>query len=380
MGELYKRGRIWWADYVDRDGERVRKSTKFRQKDKAEEVLKAWELNERMIQLEVRLPNKAKEPLEDTLKDYQASLRTAGKSEDHIERTGRFVRAVALHNGWTTLGQISADGLNKYTEKIKTERDAAARTIGSVITAVRSFCRWCVRTRKMAADPTAAVDKPKIATDRRIERMLLPDEWKWLKAYLERSKLERNGQMPAERLLMYRVAIETGLRSSELRSLKRSSLHLNGGEPYLLVKASLTKNSQQAKQYLSDSLAADLSKRTAARAASAMVFTVDSPHEMARTLRADIEAAHQMWMDSLTDKQKEKADSDFLKSPNSQGEVLDFHALRHTCGAWLVMRGITLPEVQEIMRHSGIQLTIDTYGHLAPDARSKSRNVLGEML
>ncbi len=166
---------------------------------------------------------------------------------------------------------------------------------------------------------------------------------------------------------MYRVAIETGLRSSELRSLIRSSLHLQGDDPYVLVKASLTKNAKQAKQYLSDGLAKDLAKRVASKMASSKVFNVNSRTDMAKTLRRDVKAARLLWLDSLSDEQKKKADSDFLKSPNSQGEVLDFHALRHTCGAWLVMQGVTLAEVREIMRHSTITLTINTYGHLAPD-------------
>lgn len=51
---------------------------------------------------------------------------------------------------------------------------------------------------------------------------------------------------------------------------------------------------------------------------------------------------------------------------NHEGEVLDFHALRHTCGAWLAMAGAHPKSVQSVMRHSTIVLTMDTYGHLFP--------------
>jgi hypothetical protein len=40
--------------------------------------------------------------------------------------------------------------------------------------------------------------------------------------------------------------------------------------------------------------------------------------------------------------------------------------LRHTCGAWLAMSGEHPKAVQEVMRHSTITLTMDTYGHLFP--------------
>jgi hypothetical protein len=47
-------------------------------------------------------------------------------------------------------------------------------------------------------------------------------------------------------------------------------------------------------------------------------------------------------------------------------EGLDFHTLRHTCGAWLAIAGAHPKAVQAIMRHSAITLTMDTYGHLFP--------------
>jgi hypothetical protein len=45
-------------------------------------------------------------------------------------------------------------------------------------------------------------------------------------------------------------------------------------------------------------------------------------------------------------------------------------ALRHTCGAWLVLAGASLNVVQSVMRHSTITLTIDTYGHMLPGAEA----------
>ncbi len=64
--------------------------------------------------------------------------------------------------------------------------------------------------------------------------------------------------------------------------------------------------------------------------------------------------------------------SDFLRVRTSTGEVLDFHALRHTCGAWLAIRGVAPKVIQSVMRHSTIKLTLDTYGHLIDGAESKA--------
>ncbi len=67
----------------------------------------------------------------------------------------------------------------------------------------------------------------------------------------------RNGQSADERRVMYRVALETGFRNKELRSLTKASIKLTG-EPYIFAAEKITKNSQKAKQYISDTLAGQL--------------------------------------------------------------------------------------------------------------------------
>jgi len=381
MGELYKRDNAsaWYADYIDRDGKRIRKSTKMKDKQLAKKVLAMWEDGERQIEVGLKSASRADELLEDHLKRFEQAKSAAGKSDCHLVRTSQLIRSLAKHCEWKTIGDISADGIHQYAEHLKKDSEQSSRTIASVITAVRTFCRWMVRNGVLPADPTVMVEKPQAKTDRRIERrMLLPAEWTWIKKHLATSDVVLNGQDAQERLLMYEVAIETGLRSSELRSLTKASLILDGKDPHVTVKAAITKNAKLAKQYVSDALAAKLSKAVARKLPGANVFNVVERTYMAKILREDIACARKLWL-AIPENKKEK-DGDFLKSPNSEGEVIDFHALRHTCGAWLVQEGVTLAEVQAIMRHSTIVLTVECYGHLAPDARSRSRHVLGSLL
>lgn len=48
---------------------------------------------------------------------------------------------------------------------------------------------------------------------------------------------------------------------------------------------------------------------------------------------------------------------------------LRFHDLRHTCAAMLIALGAHPKEICEHMGHSSIQVTMDRYGHLYPDAK-----------
>jgi len=88
--------------------------------------------------------------------------------------------------------------------------------------------------------------------------MLLPDEWRWLRSVILAKGRERYGMTAAERVLLYATAIQTGLRSNELRSLTRGRLFLEAEPPCVTCKAGSTKNSKDARQYIQTDLAAEL--------------------------------------------------------------------------------------------------------------------------
>jgi len=49
-------------------------------------------------------------------------------------------------------------------------------------------------------------------------------------------------------------------------------------------------------------------------------------------------------------------------------EQIRFHDLRHTCAALLIAQGAHPKAIQAHLGHSSIQVTMDRYGHLFPDA------------
>jgi integrase len=45
---------------------------------------------------------------------------------------------------------------------------------------------------------------------------------------------------------------------------------------------------------------------------------------------------------------------------------VNFHTLRHTFASWAVMRGVSLKELQELLGHASLAMTM-RYAHLAPE-------------
>jgi len=237
---------------------------------------------------------------------------------------------------------------------------------------------------KLSRDPLMSLKKPDPKTDRRLERrMLLLDEWDYLSASIIRLSAERFRVESKERVTLYATAIQTGLRSSELRSLTAARLFLDTDTPYITCKAGSTKNLTEARQYIKPDPASTIVELVSSRRAGHPVFKMPHETDVAEMLRRDVDAARQEWLADVRRDAHEHArrsSSDFLCVKNHDGAVLDFHALRHTCGAWLAKAGNHPKVVQTIMRHSTITLTMDTYGHLFPGQASEAVAKLPEMV
>jgi hypothetical protein len=212
--------------------------------------------------------------------------------------------------------------------------------------------------------------------------MLLPKEWQWLRSVMLAENVSRCGMEARERTLLYCTAVQTGLRSSELRSLTRGRLCLDAERPYVICAAGSTKNKRDCRQYINSDLAGELRAHLTTKMPTTQLFSMPSKHDVAGMLRSDLNAARKAWLKNAGHDPEERLrreQSDFLAVANHEGETLDFHSLRHTCGAWLAMTGAHPKAIQTVMRHSTITLTMDTYGHLFPGQEAETVARLPEM-
>ncbi len=57
-----------------------------------------------------------------------------------------------------------------------------------------------------------------------------------------------------------------------------------------------------------------------------------------------------------------------------------FHDLRHTCASLLLAQAVQPRVVMEILGHSGIGITMDTYSHVLPVLERDAANQMDKML
>ena len=214
------------------------------------------------------------------------------------------------------------------------------------LTAFKSFCKWMVRDGRVAENPVAYLTGLNAKTDLRRQRRALSVEE--LRKLLDETRRgpDRFGMTGPERAMLYRVAVETGLRRGELASLTRVSFALEGMRPTVTVQAGYSKHRREDVLPLRPDTAADLKDLLAGKMPGAPAFAVPADrHESAAMFRADLEAVGLSYVDAA-------------------GQFADFHALRHTCGSLLAASGCHPKVAQSIMRHCTIDLTMSRYTHV----------------
>jgi len=388
MASVFKRKKngvphgYWIAKFLDATGEWASKTTRMTDKKSAERRAQHWEdeaAKERdglIDPAEKRRRAKAVAPLSELLDQYRTILVSRDSSPVHVNRTTQLCRDAIDAAGWKKPGDVHEDDLTGYMARLMTKvpgrhRDSRSnRTVQSVVIAIRGFTRWLVSQNVLPSDPLRGVKAPNPDAERSYRRrFVLPSEWPWLLKTTEAGGINHKMAGP-ERAALYAVAIETGLRSNELRGVTVGRCRLTDARPPIIHVSENAKNKRDARQFLSRATADRLAASIADRSSSDRAFRLPAKSNVAMMLRRDVERARQAWLASIEDEaDREKwAASDFLSPTNGGGEILDFHCLRHTCGAWLVLRGVNVKVVQTVMRHSSITTTMDTYGHLMPDA------------
>ncbi len=162
-----------------------------------------------------------------------------------------------------------------------------------------------------------------------------------------------------ERALIYKLAVTTGLRKSELASLTIGQLDLDEDFPHVTLNAADEKNRQgnsiplrrdvadELRQWVSSIEAGNqrntlsiLNQGASNTSPTSKLFNV--PEDLSKVFERDRVVAG-------------------IAKRDDRGRTVDVHALRHTFGTMLSKAGVPLRTAQAAMRHSDPKLTANVY-------------------
>jgi integrase len=264
-----------------------------------------------------------------------------GARPDEVD--GRLMDPAGQEQARNTVGRLVAKArLSDITAErvqaaLATLRDSgrSAQTCNHYRACVRTFARWAKRTGRLREYPLEGLTGFNVKEDRRHDRRTLSlDELHRLIQAAEQGPVVLRLTGPA-RALCYRLAASTGLRYSEIASIRPASFDWKA--PSVTVAAAYTKNGDPATLPLPRDLADDLEPYVAAIPAGSPVFRLVK-HKGTKLLRRDLEAAG-------------------IEYQDASGLYFDFHSLRCQTATMADAAGVSPRVVQKLMRHSSLELT-----------------------
>jgi integrase len=289
----------------------------------------------------------------------------------------RYEQITRLHLK-SALGRVKLKALTPahvrglYREKL--EAGLSARTVRYVHTTLHKALKQAVMDGLIPRNVTEAV-KPPQPTREEIHP-LTPEQAKVLlqTAHTAGDRLEA----------LYVLAIPTGLRQGELLGLKWDDVDLEDGSLQVRRTLAITKSGPVF------SFPKTTGSRRSVKLTGKAIEVLKSHLE--RQL-AEIDRVGSLWS---------PGDADGLIFASETGEPLDrravtkqkfkpllkqaklpeirFHDLRHTCATLLLTRNVNPKIVSEMLGHSTIAITLDTYSHVLPNMRDQAAAAMEEVL
>ena len=285
----------------------------------------------------------AAKPLSELADMFELSMRAKELSREHVKDTYSMLNYVIKDCGFRYWSDITAEKVSAYLKQKRDDGLGYRRSNGYLL-AIKMFAKWMVSCGYAMNSPLGHLKALNAKLDRRhVRRVLEPDQIRHL---LETTAAapERYGLPGYERSLLYRFAIESGLRAKEIRTLKVSSFDFKNLE--VTVKAENAKGKRCDSIPLRKRTAEELKQFFANKLPQARAFGSEEPLTV---LTAD------MMKDDLADVG--------IPYEDDAGKVFDFHALRHQCGSLLAASGVSPKVAQKILRHTDVSMTMNIYTH-----------------
>ena len=286
----------------------------------------------------------AGKPLANLIAAWAQHMETREFSRQHRSESAARVRRIFSDCRFLRVTDVDASKVENWLADRRRDDNMSARTSNSHLASAKAFFGYLIKAGYSTVNPLARIAKTNEAADPRLDRRpFSADEMRDLLAVTETAE-KRFGLTGAERALLYTFAAESALRWSELRKLRKRDFDFM--ENTVSVRASIAKNAKSATLPLSPDTARRLAVHMRDFAPDSPAFPGIWQRRGAAMLHADMAEAGIPVFDEY-------------------GRKADFHCLRGTTATLLSDANVSLPTVQQIMRHSNPALTAKHYVRLS---------------
>jgi integrase len=359
LASLRKRGRVWYVRYRDAHGKQI-ETKAGPDRSVAQRIARELESRSAAIKAGVADPREAswveneRKPLSDHVHDWHGYMLASGDTQQHADQSRDRVLRLIESSRIMTISGLSIGAVQSALADlslIKGRRGNPRLSPSSVrhhARAIKSFCKWLWKDGRAKEDVLVHLGLPKIG-EKFERRALEPHEAEALIGTTQSLGVVRGGMTGGDRSVLYAVALGTGFRAKECRSLTAESFRLDTDPPTIVCAAEHTKNGLEAVQPIRPELAAMLRSWLHGKAHGKPVFAFRLG-AAAGMVRSDLEAAG-----------------------IAQSESYDFHSLRHSYVTMLIKSGASVKVCQELARHADPKLTMNIYTHLTAHDLPRSR-------
>ena len=321
-------------------------------------------------------------PLDDLIERFEKSHQNKQNDSKHIRQVVSHIRKIVTRNKYMRFDEIKLLEVQEAIADISRDDGTGAQTRNHYRSDIRQFCNWMVKNKLAPTSPVAGIDMEDVNKDRRyVRRPYSVEELRWLfSSTLEAGVNERVSG--SERVVIYLVAAETGLRASELHKLRRGNFCLDAEPPYLVAKKGNTKNKEEHEFPIRDETVKLLRNHLADKNPGDRALNIPKSDHTRRMLLKDLAFARGRWIAAAetADEQEKREASDFLAATDHRGYEADFHSLRNSFIRSLSDANVPVIATQQLARHSTPTLTAKYCGKARREEAFKAIDKLPDLL
>ena len=271
------------------------------------------------------LNNAAKKPILEHLKSFLEDCQAIGRGKRYTRNLKTYIEIACCECGWKYLQDISAIKFERW----RANSELSGKTLNEYLSGLNVFLNWLYNRKMISENPLKVVKRVDTRRDQKKKRRAFTiEELKRLVAVAS----------PRSRAA-YLLAAYNGLRRGEILKLEWSDLNLDCENPYITLRAAITKNAESSNSPLRKDVAEALKAIRPDNVQGKVFKTLPRLHRM---VAKDWKAANIEFIDK-------------------DGRRADFHSLRKTLCTMLQDNGVPQRIAQEVMRHSDPRLTTQVY-------------------